>query len=114
MMWVEQVKSNLALKRLLIKNSFSFQIISENQTYQLEIVNKELRVVNDDRVKSNRFIKGSEGVLIPVLSGYVKLREAIRQKKIITNLTFRELLLLESLMYLGKQKQLVMFNLEIS
>ncbi|GLB59726.1 hypothetical protein [Cytobacillus sp. NCCP-133] len=86
---------------LLRNSTFSMLILAGNKNIPLLISNGAIKKAS--RVKNFDIIMtGSEETVLSVIAGKKKLREAMLQKDIALDTTFRKKLLLESLFCLGK------------
>lgn len=86
---------------LLRKSTFSMLIQAGNINIPLQISNGEIKKAS--RIKKfDVMITGSEEVILSIIAGKVKLREALARKDIAIDTTYRKKLLLESFFCLGK------------
>lgn len=113
-LWIEQVNQKQSLRTMLKDLSFSFQLWIENKKMTVMIQNGLIKI--EEFVQSqtqNKRLEGDEELFLSILLGERKLREAVNSKEISSNLSFRELLLLESLFYLGKSELIGHFSAKI-
>ncbi|MBT2687528.1 hypothetical protein J7I93_04950 [Bacillus sp. ISL-47] len=88
---------------LLRKSSFSILIQAGNISIPLQITKGEIKKARRTK-KFDVKITGSEEAIHSIISGRVKLRDALTRKDIAIDTTFRKTLLLESFFCLGKIK----------
>ncbi|KON86444.1 hypothetical protein AF332_06145 [Sporosarcina globispora] len=99
--FIRELKAKGHLGYLLRKSNFSLLIKAENISISMRVSNGEIRKVK----QTSHFdveIFGSEKAVLSLISGDVKLREALSRNEITMETTFRKKLLLESFFCLGK------------
>ncbi|WP_338471906.1 hypothetical protein R4Z10_03830 [Niallia sp. XMNu-256] len=109
-LWVEQVNRKLTLRTLIKNLCFSFQLRIEKRDIILEIDKGMINLEATPRVLPQpKRLEGSEELFLSIILGEKKLREAVKSNEITTTFSFRELLLMETLFYLGKPELLSEF-----
>ncbi|KAF0823479.1 SCP2 sterol-binding domain-containing protein [Cytobacillus firmus] len=99
--FIRELKAKGHLGFFLRKSNFSLLIKAGNTCIPLKISNGEIRKVS----RTSHFdveISGTEEAVLSLITGEVKLRDAISQNKIIMEANFRKKLLIESFFCLGK------------
>jgi hypothetical protein len=99
--FIRELKAKGHLGFFLRKSNFSLLIKAGNICIPLNISNGEIRMAS----RTSHFdveITGSEEAVLSLITGEVKLRDAISQNKIMMETTYRKKLLLESFFCLGK------------
>ncbi|EWG11677.1 SCP2 sterol-binding domain-containing protein [Cytobacillus firmus] len=99
--FIRELKAKGNLGFFIRKSNFSLLIKAGNTCIPLKISNGEIRKAS----RTSHFdveITGSEEAVLSLITGEVKLRDAISQNKIMMDTTYRKKLLLESFFFLGK------------
>ncbi len=110
-LWTEQVNQKSALRTLIKDFCFSFQLRIEKKNITLKIENGTIDLEEASRLPSlNKRLEGNEELFLSIILGERKLREAVKNHEITTTFSIRELLLMESLFYLGKPDLLDKFS----
>lgn len=99
--FIRELKTKGHLRFFLRKSNFSLLIKAGNTCIPLEISNGEIRKASRPSHYDVE-IAGSEEAVLSLITGEVKLRNAISQNEIMLETTFRKKLLLESFFCLGK------------
>ncbi|KAF0817289.1 hypothetical protein KIS4809_3984 [Bacillus sp. ZZV12-4809] len=100
-LFIRELKAKGHLEFFLRKSNFSLLIKAGNISIPLKVSNGEIKKASH----TSHFdveISGLEEDVLSLITGEVKLREAISRNKIIMEATFRKKLLIESFFYLGK------------
>jgi len=109
--WLNEVNRKQGVSLLLKDVFFSFALKTEQDVILVNIKNGSIALDEESnyRTKVKRIELKSE-ILHSLLSGERKLREAVKHKAVISTFTFRELLLVESLLFLAKSDKTNMFT----
>jgi len=109
-LWIKEVNRKKSLRALLKELYFSFAIKIDQAIIYLTIKNGHVHL-NESSEHENplKRIEGEEEIFLSIILGEQKLREAVKSKKISTTVSYRELLLLESLFFLAKPNLLSKF-----
>ncbi|MDF2037481.1 hypothetical protein P2R12_11015 [Cytobacillus oceanisediminis] len=99
--FIRELKAKGHLGYFLRKSNFSLLIKAGNISIPLMVSNGEIRKAS----QTSHFdveILGSDEAVLSLISGELKLRDALSQNKIMMETSFRKKLLLESFFCLGK------------
>jgi hypothetical protein len=101
-LWVNEINRKKSLQCMLKDLHFSISFLTENESVRIKAENDSVEMVLTEMDNSEKKLYGSESVFQSIFSGQQELRKAVEGKEIESTLTYRELLLLESLLYLAK------------
>ncbi|WP_428911118.1 hypothetical protein [Niallia sp. Krafla_26] len=114
-LWTEQVNRKQALRTMIKDLCFSFQLKMGKKDITVKIEKSRIHLEEYSRPQdSTRRLEGNEELFLSIILGERKLREAVKRNEITTTFSIRELLLLESLFYLGKPELLHKFATKIN
>lgn len=102
-LWTKQVNQKAALRKMLKGIHFSFQLTIEKKTVTIKIENGLVHVEETSQHRpQDKRLEGNEELFLSIIYGERKLREVVENNEMKTTFSIRELLLVESLFYLGK------------
>ncbi len=99
--FIRELKAKGHLGYFLRKSNFSLLIKAGNISIPLIVSNGEIRKASHTSYFDVEIL-GSEEAVLSLISGELKLRDALSQNKIMMETTFRKKLFLESFFCLGK------------
>lgn len=101
-LWMKEVNRKQALRILLKETPLSLCLRTNEDDVYIFIHNGKLQLGEKVDEKSVMgVLDGKEESFLSIILGERKLREEIKSKKILTSLSYRNLLLIESLFYLA-------------
>jgi len=102
-LWIEQVNQKQALRKMIKGSSFSFQLRIGKKEILIKIDNGAIYLEEYSQLKAHlKKLEGKEELILSIILGERKLRDAVKNNEITTTFSLREQLLLESLFFLGK------------
>lgn len=106
-LWALEINQKKVFRFILKERLLSFSILTENEQILIKIENDSLKLLDYKENGSIKKLAGKKETFHSLLAGERKLRKAIQSKDVETTLSFREQLLLESLFYLAKPRDLL-------
>ncbi len=105
-LWALEINRKKVFRFILKERLLSFSILTENEQILIKIENNSLKLLEGVRNLPGKKLEGKKETFFSLLAGERKLRKAILSKDVETTLSFREQLLLESLFYLARPRDL--------